>query len=570
MKLLVSILAFSIALSSQAADILHNGDIIFTQRVDGVNTFKTISPSANQLFGTSSAGAVAKIPQSAFALNSSLAAIAKSGLYSDLSGLPGLPNIISVNTRGDGITADIYGDQEQVFSNEHGFFFNNGGQAYRAGRADFAIYAYPEQDFNNFFHAYGNNIKVSLNDATGAASFANGAFAINGDGDVTEGQWLASTISYDKLDLPPQTGNAGKVLTTDGSTTSWGTAASGLSTPRIVYVEHNGNDSTAEIGNPAKPFGTVQAGFEAALTLDSNPVILHIGVFEDNTGPINYTGDWPSNIILAGYGKVGDINLVGANGSAAQDAIPAMQAIVSVGPFNTDSFPDQSITFTSIFGSQTYAWGSASGDFHLDSSTPENNAYTLFAAIAAHGGTIQIEAGYVAEGETSATVRSSSSGAAYTLAYTATGSAGSGNASGSDQIGTNIPAGDGQSIYATIKTDGIVQVGTIYLQGGMGGSGSASQPNGYAGAAYATLENVQSYGSIYIIGGNGGNNPDAPGGYNPDGDGVLTITNCLAYYYYGTLSVNHVCTDGWIAAGNANNYYYSGNSAPSTNRFRPD
>jgi len=44
----------------------------------------------------------------------------------------------------------------------------------------------------------------------------------------------------------------------------------GLNTPRIAYVESNGNDSFGQIGNPAKPFLTIEAAIDGAIAENQN------------------------------------------------------------------------------------------------------------------------------------------------------------------------------------------------------------------------------------------------------------------------------------------------------------
>lgn len=50
-----------------------------------------------------------------------------------------------------------------------------------------------------------------------------------------------------------------------------------ISTPKIYYVETSGNNATAEVGNPAKPYLTAQAAYDAGVTAAVD-FVLEIGV----------------------------------------------------------------------------------------------------------------------------------------------------------------------------------------------------------------------------------------------------------------------------------------------------
>ncbi len=79
-------------------------------------------------------------------------------------------------------------------------------------------------------------------------------------------------------------------------------AASGtLNTPAIYYLESTGNDATAAAGNPAKPYLTEQAAFDAALATNA-PAVLRFGIGHWTVG-IQHDGNWPANIMLVGVGR---------------------------------------------------------------------------------------------------------------------------------------------------------------------------------------------------------------------------------------------------------------------------
>ena len=68
-----------------------------------------------------------------------------------------------------------------------------------------------------------------------------------------------------------------------GAVMSQSVGGSAISNPYIAYVRLNGNDDTAEVGNPAKPFETGTAAFAALKELHDDPDkvhTLHLGVGE--------------------------------------------------------------------------------------------------------------------------------------------------------------------------------------------------------------------------------------------------------------------------------------------------
>lgn len=83
--------------------------------------------------------------------------------------------------------------------------------------------------------------------------------------------------------LPSLTGNANKVLTVNSgaSDVEWRTPSSSstISTPKVIYVEANGNDGTAEIGNPAKPYANGTTAFNAGQAT-AQPFVMRFGMGE--------------------------------------------------------------------------------------------------------------------------------------------------------------------------------------------------------------------------------------------------------------------------------------------------
>lgn len=73
---------------------------------------------------------------------------------------------------------------------------------------------------------------------------------------------------------------------------------SGISTPRVLYVETSGNNGTAVVGDPSKPYATAQAAFDAARAL-SGDYVLQIGV---GSFSVTTTEVWPARISVSGRG----------------------------------------------------------------------------------------------------------------------------------------------------------------------------------------------------------------------------------------------------------------------------
>lgn len=90
--------------------------------------------------------------------------------------------------------------------------------------------------------------------------------------------------------------------------------ASNMVTPKICYLQTNGNDSTGEIGNPSKPFLTAQAAFNACM-LGSGDHVIFVGVGSFGAVDCSAAG-WPSRIKLTGSNR--DACVIGAITSLGQ------------------------------------------------------------------------------------------------------------------------------------------------------------------------------------------------------------------------------------------------------------
>ncbi len=73
---------------------------------------------------------------------------------------------------------------------------------------------------------------------------------------------------------------SGQVLTaTSGTAATWQTPSAGgtIATPRVYYVESTGNDGTGAVGNPALPYATGTAAYNAGVTA-AVPFVIKFGV----------------------------------------------------------------------------------------------------------------------------------------------------------------------------------------------------------------------------------------------------------------------------------------------------
>jgi hypothetical protein len=92
----------------------------------------------------------------------------------------------------------------------------------------------------------------------------------------------ASSHTHALSDLSQSGATSGQVPTWNGSAwaaaTPSGGGGSSLSTPKVAYVETTGNDGTAVIGDPSKPFATAQAAHDAIVIADGPAFSIHLGV----------------------------------------------------------------------------------------------------------------------------------------------------------------------------------------------------------------------------------------------------------------------------------------------------
>lgn len=98
---------------------------------------------------------------------------------------------------------------------------------------------------------------------------------------------------------------------------------------RTLYIDAGGDNASAEIGNPSKPYSTAQAAFDAALAGTGN-YLLKFGVGSFGTIVVP-TGGWPSRIAISGCGYyvsrltgITATGAIGANGTSGASPTPGV------------------------------------------------------------------------------------------------------------------------------------------------------------------------------------------------------------------------------------------------------
>jgi hypothetical protein len=97
-----------------------------------------------------------------------------------------------------------------------------------------------------------------------------------------------------------------------------------IMTPRVVYVEPlAGDDGTAEVGNPAKPYETAQAAYNAWKALNQDGAMV-CGV--GNCGGLVLTQSMSYTLHISGQGResseLGGINAAGVDGTSGTGGTP--------------------------------------------------------------------------------------------------------------------------------------------------------------------------------------------------------------------------------------------------------
>lgn len=183
-----------------------------------------------------------------------------------------------------------------------------------------------------YLRGNGTNIVLSAllaADLSGTVAITNG-----GTGQTTANAALNAL-------LPSQTGNSGKILTTDGSNTSWGAAGSGT----VTSVGLDGNSMFSITGSPVTTSGTLSIGLsnQSANTILAGPTtgaattptfralvaadIPDISASKITSGTIdsarisgNYTNITRIGVQNAGIGVITGSNLVAFSGQISGDS----------------------------------------------------------------------------------------------------------------------------------------------------------------------------------------------------------------------------------------------------------
>lgn len=136
--------------------------------------------------------------------------------------------------------------------------------------------------------------KVPATRSVSASGLATGGGALSADRTIdvpVASQAEAEAGSNNSKGMTP--------LRTAQAIAALGGSGSSISTPRVLYVETTGNNGTAVVGDPSKPYATAQAAFDAALALTGNYLLkLGVGSFSVTT-----TSVWPSRIAVSGAGR---------------------------------------------------------------------------------------------------------------------------------------------------------------------------------------------------------------------------------------------------------------------------
>jgi hypothetical protein len=113
--------------------------------------------------------------------------------------------------------------------------------------------------------------------------------------------------------------------------------------PGVAYVQTNGDDSTAQIGNPAKPYLTAQAAFDAGARNFQFGVGINDAIYYSATGANNAT----VVMYIAGQG-------VGASGSILSVYVTAVNGNVSLTIYSNQSCQINTASGSTANGASCY------------------------------------------------------------------------------------------------------------------------------------------------------------------------------------------------------------------------
>ena len=193
-----------------------------------------------------------------------------------------------------------------------------------AGKAD-TSHTHAQSDVTGLVSALAGKAEAShthaQSDVTGLVSALAGKAAtdqkLDDFGTPDDNTDLNATTSRHGL-LPKLGGGTTNFLRADGA---WaapaGDGGDAATFPKTVFVSASlGNNGTAVVGDPSKPYATAQAAFDAWVALDS-PGRLH--VMDGALGGIVLAADMGHNLQITGAGThchLGGVNGSGANGEA--------------------------------------------------------------------------------------------------------------------------------------------------------------------------------------------------------------------------------------------------------------
>lgn len=330
-----------------------------------------------------------------------------------------------------------------------------------------------------------------------------------------------TTVSVSGATAP----SSGQVLTATGTTAAtWQTPSGGsaISDPSVAYVRSDGNNGTAAIGNPALPYLTIQAAYDAgARTLDigvgtfstlsvSTTTTLRIrgrGNSATIMGAITVSGNVTFTLVDIGVKSVSVASIEGSSATSVTAPSLVVENVHSAGAVTT--------TQTSVGGSGSIA---VSGDFSIGGNV------TTSTNVAVTAGNISIGGRGAIAGD-----------------ITTDGVAG-GDANDDD------PGGGGQTA-GNVTLAGVVAItGNISANAGAGGASSGAQiaGDGGTGGTISLDGNVSVAGNISMAGGAGGADGGMGGG-NPGAGGTLTMK--AGARVDGTLTPDAATVQGAIIAG---------------------
>ena len=175
---------------------------------------------------------------------------------------------------------------------------------------------------SNWFKADYTDQVLSVNGQTGAVSLtAAGIGAVATTGNAT----VAGIKTFSSSPIVPAPTTDMQAATKKYVDDNSGGGGSAISNPNVAYARSDGNNTTAEIGNPAKPFATAQAAANAIAAASAGSYTMRLGA--GSFGGITYTaqiadrlrsilGEGPGVSLLGGITASGAIGVAGTGDDA--------------------------------------------------------------------------------------------------------------------------------------------------------------------------------------------------------------------------------------------------------------